>query len=127
MRGETKQMYFMNPPHQTIFAVVKVLFAQHVKKHFASPLSSVAVRSPSLNARLQFFVLFFFFCRWRSKQETIVRAQESQEWFLFNFASREKFIVTILRNMMPLFAFLYEQSQPRAEQSLHQILKTKAR
>lgn len=44
---------------------------------------------------------------------------------LFNFASREIYIVTIFGNTMPLFASYLTRS--KAEQSLHQILRPKMR
>lgn len=44
---------------------------------------------------------------------------------LFNFASREKYIVTIFGNTMPLFASYPTRS--KAEQSLHQILRPEMR
>ncbi len=44
---------------------------------------------------------------------------------LFNFASREKYIVTILGNLMPIFASYL--TRPKVEQSLHQILRTETR
>lgn len=44
---------------------------------------------------------------------------------LFNFASREKYIVTILGNMMPIFAFYLKR--PKVKPSLHQCLRTETR